>query len=395
MSWNSKSLSLTIRIALLIILFLEISNLSYTFIKLAGLYTIVGGVGGNDFYRTRVIDRNRNGKWANISLLLSILMIGGLSQVIDTDFTKLYVYLTIPEIVQIQLKKKNKWLILVVFIFFCLLYIKTISFYSESVTAVLKSFVYTDVIPFWSIFFISYLHLNLLNNKKQIENLNTELIEKVDQLQRYSDKVKEISTLQERQRISQQLHDMLGHSLVALKLHLEAAVSIIDTDTVQTKTVLEKSQRIIDQSFLELKETVNELNKGTGTGSLSEILEEMALRFSLIDHLEVTFSIEINVDDLADPYKEMIVNISREAITNSLKHGQSSKVNISIAKEKNMLTLLIKNNGLVPKEIVASTGVNGMRKQVSELKGDIQFLPGKMEGLTIKINVPIEEDRYD
>ncbi|RHK06323.1 hypothetical protein DW084_08545 [Enterococcus casseliflavus] len=107
MSWNSKSLSLTIRIALLIILFLEISNLSYTFIKLAGLYTIVGGVGGNDFYRTRVIDRNRNGKWANISLLLSILMIGGLSQVIDTDFTKLYVYLTIPEIVQIQLKEKK------------------------------------------------------------------------------------------------------------------------------------------------------------------------------------------------------------------------------------------------------------------------------------------------
>lgn len=395
MSWDSKSLSLTIRVVLLIRLFLEVSNLPYTFVNLAGLHTIVWVVGANDFYRTRVIDRNRNGKWANISLLLSILMIGGLSQIIDTDFTRLYVYLSIPEIVQIQLKKKNKWLILVVFIFFCLLYIKTISFNSESVTAVLKSFVYTDVIPFWSIFFISYLHLNLLNNKKQIESLNTELIEKVDQLQRYSEKVKEISTLQERQRISQQLHDMLGHSLVALKLHLEAAVSIIDTDTVQTKTVLEKSQRIIDQSFLELKETVNELNKGTGTGSLSEILEEMALRFSLIDHLEVTFSIEINVDDLADPYKEMIVNISREAITNSLKHGQSSKVNISIAKEKNMLTLLIKNNGLVPKEIVASTGVNGMRKQVSELKGDIQFLPGKMEGLTIKINVPIEEDRYD
>lgn len=116
-------------------------------------------------------------------------------------------------------------------------------------TAVLKSVVYTDVIPFWSIFFISYLHLNLLNNKKQIESLNRELIEKVEQLQKYPDKVKEVSTLQERQRISQKLHDMLGHSLVALKLHLEAAVSIIDADTIQTKTVLEKFQRIIDQSF--------------------------------------------------------------------------------------------------------------------------------------------------
>lgn len=106
MSWNSKNLSLTIRVALLIILFLEISNLPYTFIKLTGFYNIVGVVGANDFYRTRVIDRNRNGKWTNISLLFSVLMIGVLSQVIDTDFTKLYVYLTIPEIVQIQMKKK-------------------------------------------------------------------------------------------------------------------------------------------------------------------------------------------------------------------------------------------------------------------------------------------------
>lgn len=392
MKWNSKDLSLTIRIALLIILSLEVLNSSYNFVNIVGLFIILSMVAANDFYRTRVIDRNGKKIWTNFSILLSVLLIGLLGQLIGTDFTKLYVYLTIPEIVQIQLKKKNKWLSLVTFFLFCFFYIKMISVDSNSLSGVLKSFIYTDFIPFWSVFLISYLHLNLLYNNQKINSLNSELIEKVDQLKSYSEEIKEISTLQERQRISQQLHDMLGHSLVALKLHLEAASNIIDEDIEQAKKVLKKSEEIIDQSFLELKAIVNELNNESGKDSLSTVLEEMALRFSLIDKLTVSYSIETDIDGLANPYKEMILNISREAITNSLKHGQSTNAAIRIAEKRSILTLVIVNNGYAPKELIASNGLNGMKKRVLDLGGDIQFISGKTEGLTIKVAVPLKEN---
>lgn len=58
MKWNSKDLSLTIRIALLIILSLEVLNSSYNFVNIVGLFIILSMVAANDFYRTRVIDRN-------------------------------------------------------------------------------------------------------------------------------------------------------------------------------------------------------------------------------------------------------------------------------------------------------------------------------------------------
>ncbi|MEO1770386.1 sensor histidine kinase [Candidatus Enterococcus ferrettii] len=392
MRWNSKNLSLTIRFMLLIILFFEVSNLSYTLSGLLGLFFIICLVAANDFYRTIVFDRNSKEVWINLSILLSISLIGFIGQMVDTDFIKLFVYLTIPEIVQIQLKKKNKWLSLVVFFLFCFLYIKTILFDSDSLGGVLKSLMYTNFIPFWSVFLITYLYLNLLYNKQKIEDLNSELVEKVDRLEKYSEEIKEVSILQERQRISQQLHDMLGHSLIALKLHLEAVSDIIDEDVVRAKDVLEKSEGIIDQSFLELKATVNELNQTFDTEYLSENLENMALRFSLIDNLEVNYSIETDIDDLTRPCKEMLLNISREAITNSIKHGQSTIVTLRIFEEKNVLTFIIVNNGCLPKDLVASNGMKGMKKRVTDLDGKIQFIPGNTKGLTIKIEVPLKEN---
>lgn len=88
----------------------------------------------------------------------------------------------------------------------------------------------------------------------------------------------------------------------------------------------------------------------------------------------------------------MILNISREAITNSLKHGQSTNAAIRIAEKRSILTLVIVNNGYAPKELIASNGLNGMKKRVLDLGGDIQFISGKTEGLTIKVAVPLKEN---
>ena len=50
------------------------------------------------------------------------------------------------------------------------------------------------------------------------------------------------------------------------------------------------------------------------------------------------------------------------------------------------------NNGYAPKELIASNGLNGMKKRVLDLGGDIQFISGKTEGLTIKVAVPLKEN---
>jgi signal transduction histidine kinase len=374
----------------LIILILEVSNLPYTMLRLIGLFFIIGLVAVNDYYRTRIMDRSKS-KYSDFSIVLSIMLIGFLGQMAHTDFTKLYVYLTLPEIVQVQIKKRNNWLIGVVFFLFCILYFSKPTINMESVSNVMKSFIYTDFIPFWSIYLISYLYLNLLNNKRKIEGLNQELLEKIDQLQTYAEKVKELARFEERQRISQQLHDMLGHSLIALKLHLEVALNLVDKDAERSKEVLQKSEKIIDQSFLELKATVNELNSRPNTDDLFENFEEMALRFSLIEKIRVSYTIEKEVNDLDLQYKKMIIDVSREAITNSFKHGESTSVLIKVFKEKSMLKLLITNNGRIPKEIVASNGLIGMKKRVSDLNGNIIFIPGSEEGFRIEIAVPLKE----
>lgn len=244
-------------------------------------------------------------------------------------------------------------------------------------------------IQFWSSFFITYLYVNVVEKNRSIDALNKELMNKVDQLQDYSSKIKELTLIDERQRISQNLHDMLGHSLIGLRLHLDALNQFIDTDPKKSHQILNKSKDIIDHSLVELRETVDELNETKELADLKTALNELQSTISVTDKVKVDLQMHFDVNKLDISVKDLIYKTCQEFITNSLKHGHSSLITIKLRLNEENLVFNLINNGSNPSQITASNGINGIKDRVKKLNGDVKFSNNQPSGFKVNILIPI------
>jgi len=348
-----------------------------------------------------IIDTVNFGPWAKsrsenfleyITYLLFIIL-GILAFMYQKTITVLYFYFIIVQTAETMIKQKptHKRMIIIQFIIYFIAFviptIKLVSFNTwYGYTAVILS---PFTVQFWSTFFISYLYINTVEKNRAIDTLNKELLVKVEQLQDYSSKIKELTLIEERQRISQNLHDMLGHSLIGLRLHLEALNQVIDTDPTKSHQILDKSKGIIDHSLVELRETVNELNETKELADLKTALEELQSAISVTDKVKVDLKMYFDVNKLDISIKDLIYKTTQEFITNSIKHGNSSLITIKLRLNEQHLVFNLNNNGLAAKNITASNGINGMKDRVKKLHGQIEFADNHPVGFKININIPI------
>jgi len=244
-------------------------------------------------------------------------------------------------------------------------------------------------IQFWSTYLISYLYINLVEKNRAIDSLNKELVIKVDQLQDYSSKIKELTLIDERQRISQNLHDMLGHSLIGLRLHLEALNQVIDTNSEKSHQILNKSKDIIDHSLVELRETVNELNETKELADLKSALQELQSSISVTDEVKVDLKLYFDVNKIDISIKDLIYKTSQEFITNSIKHGHSSLITIKLRLNDQHVIFNLSNNGVNVEKVTASNGIKGIKDRVKKLKGQVTFSTNYPTGFKTDIDLPI------
>lgn len=348
-----------------------------------------------------IIDTVNFGPWAKsrsenfleyITYLLFIIL-GILAFMYQKTITVLYFYFIIVQTAETMIKQKptHKRMIIIQFIIYFIAFviptIKLVSFntWYGYMAVILSPF----TVQFWSTFLISYLYINTVEKNRAIDTLNKELLVKVEQLQDYSSKIKELTLIEERQRISQNLHDMLGHSLIGLRLHLEALNQVIDTDPTKSHQILDKSKGIIDHSLVELRETVNELNETKELADLKTALEELQSAISVTDKVKVDLKMYFDVNKLDISIKDLIYKTTQEFITNSIKHGNSSLITIKLRLNEQHLVFNLNNNGLTAKNITASNGINGMKDRVKKLHGQIEFADNHPVGFKININIPI------
>lgn len=305
----------------------------------------------------------------------------------------MYFYLMIVDTAERSVKRKPvpKHIIItqfiIYFIFFTVPTGKNLNFHNW--TGYIQFVLSPYTVQFWSTYLISYLYLNLVEKNRAIDALNQELMNKVDQLQDYSSKIKELTLIEERQRISQNLHDMLGHSLIGLRLHLDALNQFIDTDPEKSHQILDKSKDIIDHSLIELRETVDELNETKELADLKSALEELQSSISITDEVKIDLKLYFDVNKLDISVKDLIYKTTQEFITNSLKHGHSSLIIIKLRLKDDQVIFNLSNNGANAGNITASHGINGIKERVQKLHGTVDFLDIYPTGFKIDITVPI------
>ncbi len=202
-------------------------------------------------------------------------------------------------------------------------------------------------------------------------------------------------TIEERARLGRDLHDGVIQSIYAAGMGLAA------TRTILQRNPADAEQRI-DQVRAALNDTIREL-RGFITGLEPEAFKQRTFAQAvgtLVEFLESTGSVDVrvNIDEaLAETLPTTVrtdaLQIIREAVSNSLRHGHAARVTIGMTREAGVARLEIADDGDGFDPASARPGGQGLanmseRARESEADYLLESAPGKGTRIVVKFPIP-------
>jgi PAS domain S-box-containing protein len=220
---------------------------------------------------------------------------------------------------------------------------------------------------------------------KELSLANISLKKEIEEREKLQKEIMEISE-REQQRIGQDLHDSLSQQIGGIIF-----MSQVLKEKLARKQLGEAHdlQKIIDHLKSALKHT-RDLSRGLfpvlEKGGLNLALKELALAMEgIFDvHIDLIYDEKVQITDRQSTIH--IFRIVQEAINNAIKHGQASKISITLAKVKKKLVLEISDNGAgfpqMPNK--KGMGLNIMKYRISMIAATFEIISKKGKGTTIK-----------
>jgi signal transduction histidine kinase len=201
----------------------------------------------------------------------------------------------------------------------------------------------------------------------------------------------------ERHRLSMELHDSLGQSLIGLKLKYENCINKSQLEADE-KHKYKDISTLIDQTIEETRRISNDLMPA----ALKEFGLFTAMRLlcnNIADTTNIAINFRTNGSDQRLParIKNYIFRIAQESITNILKHSKAKHASIFIEVSNGVLVLKINDDGVgfnpSKAQKNSSNGMNNIEDRVRLLNGKLEMKSAIGKGTQIHISIPLKSEK--
>lgn len=228
-------------------------------------------------------------------------------------------------------------------------------------------------------------YLMVFNDMTDMENTRIGLEQAIDTLKSSNDKLnhqinvlRETSKISARNFVARELHDIIGHSLVVTMKLLEVGRLSFDGDQSLLEDSLIKAKQVTTSGIERMKE-VN-LHE-TGDYNSRVLKKSLNTMISEIDVPEFDVKLLFKGDDLMleEVVYDTIIKVSKELITNTLKHAQADRMMLSYKLRGERITINAMDNGIGCKTLIKGNGLNGIEERLKAVKGTAEFktIPGE------------------
>lgn len=213
-----------------------------------------------------------------------------------------------------------------------------------------------------------------------IETLYDELREAHDQLQIYSQSVRELAVSEERNRLAREMHDSLGHSLTVAVVQLEGAERLIPTDPQRAGRIIGTMRGQLKESLGELRQTLSRLREENDSpsppvGNLALALAELESTFGEATGLTVQLSLPDNLPSLTADQRLALFRVAQEGLTNVQRHARASQAWVDVHHTARQITLTIRDDGVGLPETLPDGrfGLQGLAERARVLGGSFEI----------------------
>lgn len=323
-----------------------------------------------------------------ILLLINICLSSVLQYFLSGINTAIYNYVLLIYIFKEQKNKMKLFLSIHFILFFTTLYFALLK--RNGITISLQLFIMCIVLLSYLGFSGMLYSIRTLEiEKEEVKQLNSKLKLANIKLQEYALNIEEVATSRERTRVAQELHDSLGHSLMALAMHLEFAKKICSSKPQKVEEVLSQSEKIAKSSINDLRKAVTVLNSEVEIVNFNEAIKKLIDNFYLFSNIQITYNKNEEIETLSPIIKTSFYKTIQESITNSLRHGNATEINVKIKKINQDLELTVTDNGIGCNNIIKSNGLNGIENRITALGGSTYYYSHNGLGFGLKVSIQL------
>ncbi len=226
---------------------------------------------------------------------------------------------------------------------------------------------------------------------EELISTNVELASANEKLRDYAETVEKLSIERERIRISRDMHDTLGHTMVLLVAALEVSKIISQEEKApNTNTRISECIKIAKEGIKDLRYSISGMisKKFDGNNFLKK-LNSLIDDFS-VSNVNIDFYMEGDIPSTCrDEQFYVIYRVVQEALTNSLKHGDPKNVNIMLIFDSQKIKLYIFDNGEGSKQIKKGFGLSSMQHRIERIKGKLIYGSDGESGFNINVEIPL------
>lgn len=210
----------------------------------------------------------------------------------------------------------------------------------------------------------------------------------------------ENARLEERERISRDIHNAVGHTLSAATVTLDAAQMLIDTDTERANLKIDQANERIHEAIGSVRSVVRTLDSKDDSILVCDYvnsLKEMLNNFTLDTEIKIHHNLDVIKDEgkLRIGIAAFISSAVSEILTNGLKHGNATVFVVIATLNQTHIGIQVNDNGTgwgdisyeqKMKKLSDGFGLRKMESFIKENAGTFE-VDGK-DGFCVKISLP-------
>jgi signal transduction histidine kinase len=210
---------------------------------------------------------------------------------------------------------------------------------------------------------------------------------------RLAKQVQEMAVVQERHRLSRELHDSVNQLLYGMALYTQAAQRKLESGDINAvRSHLNNLEDSSREALKEMRLLIFELRPS--------VLDSAGLKNALIQRLKnveeqvglvTAFKWKVNVP-LDSKIEEMLYGISQEALNNVVKHARAKNVTVHLIQSGHKLIMKIEDDGTgfnVQAKGKGGIGLRTMRERAESQNSNLVIKSAPGEGTSLMVEVKL------
>jgi signal transduction histidine kinase len=237
-------------------------------------------------------------------------------------------------------------------------------------------------------------------SKDEIGQLSHAFNIMTDRLKEKEQELHGLATLQERERIAQELHDTLAQELALLQIKLNEAEANVPPDgAASMRRTLKDMRKIVERAYEEVRQAIFGLHIMVSQSlGLIPTLAEYLHDYSEMTKIPVALKVSRPEATRFAPHVEVqLIRIVHEALTNMFKHAAAHKAAVSFEVNDGYGEIVVEDDGrgfLVqpPANNALHFGLRTMQERAEGVGGKLKIDSAPGKGTRVVVYLPLEKE---